>query len=196
VRFLLLLLLFSAPSERTGVFHLDAVPKDQIGLRTLLKRIKGVTGVGIDPDKGELVLRLVGVKDEAVSRVLAKQGLSARPLPDRANAGGPDTLVLTPVGAAVGPLQELRVPGKYTVFDAFADWCAPCEIVDDALRKILDERTDVAVRRLNVVSFDSPLGVELDLDALPHVVVFSPLGERTEIDGADIAAIRECLKAP
>ena len=82
-----------------------------------------------------------------------------------------DVQVLTEKGEAVGPLERLRVKGKYTIFDVYADWCGPCNIVNRRLREIARERSDVAVRKLNVVDFSSPLGKELgpDFDSLPYL---------------------------
>jgi hypothetical protein len=194
VRLALLLLALVGGGDRTVVYSVP-IPKDQVALRTALGRVKGVTGVGLDAVKGELTARLAGAGDKGLLEALRGQGLKPVALPAR-TVGGPDTLLLTPDGSAVGSLEALRVPGKYTVFDVFAEWCLPCTIVDKALTRLLGERSDVAVRRLNIVSFDSPLAVELDLDALPHMVVFSPNGRRTEIDGADLEALADSLKAP
>jgi thiol-disulfide isomerase/thioredoxin len=111
---------------------------------------------------------------------------------------GADVAVLSKDGSAVGPLKKLQVPGKYTVFDVYADWCGPCRLVDARLREILATRRDVAVRKLNVVDFDTPLAREMGarLEALPHVVVFTPKGKRTDITGIDFAKLDKALKAP
>jgi thiol-disulfide isomerase/thioredoxin len=108
---------------------------------------------------------------------------------------GSDVAVLSPDGSAVGPLHKLRVPGKYTVFDFYADWCAPCRFVDARLREILAVRRDVAVRKLNVVDFETPLARELGprFEALPYVVVFTPRGKRVDIVGADFARLDKAL---
>jgi thiol-disulfide isomerase/thioredoxin len=193
--FLVLPVALVGGSSLTEVFSLS-IPKDQIALRQALSKVKGVTGVGIDLEKRELTLRLEGVDEKAALHELKKRGLAPKKLFERSSKGGPDTLLLTPDGSAVGSLDTLRVRGKYTVFDVFADWCGPCTIVDVELTKILDERNDVAVRRLNLVSFESPLAEELQLEALPHMVVFSPSGQRTEIEGADLEELRDSLKAP
>jgi thiol-disulfide isomerase/thioredoxin len=109
----------------------------------------------------------------------------------------PGFVTLSREGETVGPLEKHRVEGKYTVFDIFADWCAPCRLIDARLREITAERKDVAVRKLNVVSFESPLARELgpDFETLPFVVVFSPDGKRTDILGADLAKLDRTLGA-
>lgn len=111
---------------------------------------------------------------------------------------GADVRVLTHDGKAVGPLAKLRVPGKYTVFDLYADWCAPCKLVDAELKKIVAKRKNVAVRKLNVVDFDSPLAAEMGptFDSLPWLVVFSPTGRRQDVIGMDLAELADALKQP
>jgi thiol-disulfide isomerase/thioredoxin len=94
----------------------------------------------------------------------------------------------------VGPLDKLRVADKFTVFDVYADWCGPCRDVDKKLREIVSRRPDVAVRKLNVVDFDSPLARDLGIELLPHVIVYTPMGKKTEIHGAELDKIDKALK--
>lgn len=133
-----------------------------------------------------LVLALSAAFLEPAASEAGKQGYPA----------GADVATLTSDGSAVGPLEKRRVAGKYTVFDVYADWCAPCQIVDGRLREILKRRKDVAVRKLNVVDFESPLAQELgpEFEALPYLVVFDPHGRRTDIFGADFEALEEALR--
>jgi thiol-disulfide isomerase/thioredoxin len=119
-------------------------------------------------------------------------------LPPAAYPAGADVATLSRDGAAVGPLDKLRIPAKYTVFDVYADWCGPCRQVDERLRQIVEGRADVAVRKLNVVDFDTPLARELGsrFEALPYVVVFSPAGKRTDIMGIDFPKLDRALGMP
>jgi thiol-disulfide isomerase/thioredoxin len=79
----------------------------------------------------------------------------------------------------------------------YADWCGPCRQVDERLREIVGKRADVAVRKLNVVDFESPLGKELGsrLEALPYLVVFTPAGKRIDVAGADMDKLDKALAA-
>jgi hypothetical protein len=70
--------------------------------------------------------------------------------------------------------------------------------VDARLREIITQRADVAVRRLNVVDFDTPLASELgpDFQALPYLIVFTPSGKRVDIHGADFGRLDKALARP
>lgn len=164
-----------------------------------IKKIKDVKKWFFDSTKYEFTITLAdNVSNEAVVAAFERQGCyratlgagqgakpgtyKAEPYPE-----GADVAVVTATGEEVGPLEKLRVHGKYTVLDFYADWCGPCRGVDKQLRGILSERTDVAVRKLNIVDFESPLARELGskLKALPYVVVFDPAGKRSEITGGN-----------
>jgi len=140
---------------------------------------------------------------------LASEGAAPSPAPAAVPAAAPaanpadgwpegtDVKVLSKDGSAVGPLDKLRVPGKYTVFDVYADWCGPCQLVDQHLHSLAAARKDLAIRKLNVVEFESPLGRELGarFDALPYVVIFTPDGRRKTIKGADLDKLDDVLTA-
>src|SRR5262249_31642707 len=147
------------------------------------------------------------VSDEAVTAAVARAGKGFHA---SAGAGqgayvpfanyppGADVVVLTRSGAAVGPLEKLRVAGKYTVFDLYADWCGPGRVVDAGLRDVVAQREDVAVRKLEIWDFASPLAREQGarMRALPYVVVFSPQGKRTDITGDDAKRLAAALGTP
>jgi copper chaperone CopZ len=197
-----------ARADRVQVFSIHAADcahcADKID--RALARLKGVKATEFDTRKVELTVRLGdGVADEAVIAAIASAGLTAVAGAGKgaylANDGyppGADVQLLSPDGRAVGSLERQRVPGKHTVFDVYAEWCGPCRLVEARLRELLAERSDIAVRRLNVVDFESPLAGELgpDFEALPYLVVFSPSGKRTDINGADFARLDRALTKP
>lgn len=108
---------------------------------------------------------------------------------------GADMKVVSAKGEAVGDLEKLRVEGKYTVLDFYADWCGPCRLVDNQLREFVSKRDDIAVRKLNIVGFESALAKELGrkLKALPYVIVYDPSGKRTELTGNKPEKLAEAL---
>jgi thiol-disulfide isomerase/thioredoxin len=170
-----------------------------------LDKTKGVAKATFDKQKVELTVKLEdGVPDDVVTTAVERAGFKALVgpgqgayLPHPEYPAGADVAWLSRDGSAVGPLPKLRAPGKYTVFDVYADWCGPCRAVDERLREIVAARADVAVRKLNVVEFESPLGKELGsrLEALPYVIVFTPSGKRIDIAGADMEKLDKALAA-
>ena len=204
-------LLLAAPAlaDRTQVFSLVGADCGDCGAeaQAVLKKLKGVKKTSWDRDKVELTAVLAdGVKDEQLVAAIAAAKhefhLEVGPgkgayLPPAKWPEGADVQIVTKDGSAVGPLEKLRVPGKTTVFDFYADWCGPCRVVDGRLRQLVGTRDDVAVRKLNVVRFDTPLAKELGarLKALPYVIVYSPDGRRTEIVGDAPAKLAAALGA-
>jgi copper chaperone CopZ len=198
----------SARADRTQVFSIQGADCGKCGdrIKDELKTVPGVKKAEFDIHKVELTVKLAdGVADEVVIAALERAGLKALPGPGRGSYVPPaayppdaDLATLTHDGSAVGALDRLRVNAKYTVFDVYADWCAPCREVDERLRQLSAERSDLAVRKLNVVDFDTPLARELGprFEALPYVIVFSPSGKRTDIQGLDLVKLERALARP
>jgi len=174
-------------------------------IKAQLRKLKGVKKAEFDIQKVEIRVAMDDrVTDDAVLAAIARSGPDFKGLvgpgkgayiPFGKYPKGSDAVVLTETGSAVGPLEKLRVPGKYTVFDLYADWCGPCRVVDAKLRELVEHRQDIAVRKLNVVDFKSPLAREQGskLKALPYLVIFSPDGKRRDLVGADTKALAAAL---
>jgi copper chaperone CopZ/thiol-disulfide isomerase/thioredoxin len=202
-----LLVLAAAPSwaERVQVFSVQGADCASCAdrIKDELKKTKGVGRIEFDKQKVELTVKLEdGIGDETVVSAVERAGFKATVgpgqgayLPHPDYPAGADVLWLTKDGSAVGPLSKRRAAAKYTVFDVYADWCGPCRTVDERLRDIVGQRADVAVRKLNLVDFESPLGKELGsrLEALPYLVVFTPSGKRIDIAGVDMAKLDKAL---
>ena len=104
--------------------------------------------------------------------------------------------------ATAGTAADLRpVPGRITVFDLWADWCAPCRDLDGKLEALARAHPDrIAVRKLDVVDSDSAAWQRHLLPGsfdLPHVKVFGADGvlmfERTAPPAELLRAIEALL---
>lgn len=107
---------------------------------------------------------------------------------------GADLLEISKQGEDVPALEAHAVAGKVTVFDFYAVWCAPCRKIDAHLFALLGECDDLAVRKLNVVSWETPLAAHYmkDVPNLPYVVVHDKQGRRVRaISGLDLGALDE-----
>ena len=198
----------AARAERVQVYSIQGMDCAECAdpVKSELAKIPGIQKTDFDVQKAELTVKLAeDVDDDAVLEVIRTAGFEGfvgpgkgAYLPHESYPAGADVIVLTEKGAAVGDLRKLRASGKYTVFDVYADWCGPCRKVDSRLRELVTERTDVAVRKLDVVSFQSPLARELGrkLSALPYVIVIAPNGKRTDIVGLDLQKLGAALGAP
>jgi thiol-disulfide isomerase/thioredoxin len=207
VTLFLLVAAVPAGADRLQVFSIQGADCATCAekIKDELEKTKGVAKASFDKQKVELTVKLDdGVADDVVTSAVERAGFKALVgpgqgayLPHPEYPAGADVAWLSRDGSAVGPLPKLRSPGKYTVFDVYADWCGPCRTVDERLREIVAARGDVAVRKLNVVEFESPLGKELGsrLEALPYVIVFTPSGKRIDIAGADMEKLDKALAA-
>jgi thiol-disulfide isomerase/thioredoxin len=93
---------------------------------------------------------------------------------------GADILHVSRMGEDVPDLSAHLAPGKVTVFDFFAHWCMPCKELDYLLHELLRERADLAVRKINVMSWESAVARRYlgRVDALPFAIVFGKDGRK------------------
>lgn len=212
---LLALLLAAAPAHGRApraplphVFSVQGLDGGDRGdqLAAWLETQPGVKRARFDLYSSELTLlldarttdaRIVAAIEQALPGVHAWPGAGhGRYLPPLDHPAGADVEVLTRDGSAVGPLERLRVPNRTTIFDVYADWCIACRPMDANVREFVRTHRGVAVRKLNLARWDSPLARELGpaLTALPHVIVFTPDGRRHEFDGATWDEIARAMR--
>lgn len=120
--------------------------------------------------------------------------LSFEPLPKLRD--GADLALLSRAGEDVPELASHAAAGKVTVFDFYADWCAPCRRIDAHMYGLLNERDDLALRKLNVVSWDSALAKShlRKVSQLPYLLVFDRSGkEVAAISGFDLDALNAAI---
>jgi len=100
-------------------------------------------------------------------------------LPPPRPPDGADFSRLVEAGQDVPALDAVAVRGKVTIFDFYADWCGPCRRVDEHIFELLKTRGDIAYRKLNIVSWDTPLAKHYmaKVPNLPFVVVYGKDGK-------------------
>ena len=109
-----------------------------------------------------------------------------------------DVVELVRDGSDVPALEPHRVPNKITVFDFHAAWCPPCRTLDEHLYPILANRSDIAVRKINVGSWDTPVAERWlqEVVELPYLIIYDKQGKRVAtIAGAQLEQLDRVLAA-
>jgi thiol-disulfide isomerase/thioredoxin len=109
---------------------------------------------------------------------------------------GADYRKIADAGEDVPSLEAHLAAGKVTVFDFYADWCAPCRTVDAHVVGLMKDRADLAFRRMNIGGWDTPLAKRYmkNVSSLPYVVVYDKSGKRVgEIVGLDLKKLEETI---
>ncbi len=107
-----------------------------------------------------------------------------------------DIVEIAHEGETLPELESHRVPGKVTIFDFYAAWCPPCRKVDEHLYPILAQRSDIAIRKVNVSSWDTPIAERWlgDVAELPYLVIYAKNGRRIRaIAGAQLEEIDRAI---
>jgi len=179
-----------------------------------LAALPALHGVVADPAQGSVCFvyegdwQQVGPQVEAALAPLEMKagapdpaGRCAAAVDPWAAAAGLDFAVVSR-GEAVS-LKQAAVPGKVTILDFGAQWCAPCHVMAAGLSAALATRPQLAVRAVllpgdnAVESFASPVSKQhlTYAPGLPFVVVMNPKG-RVVYQGSELTeALAAAAKA-
>jgi thiol-disulfide isomerase/thioredoxin len=157
---------------------------------TALKQ-PGVQSAQFDMGHSELRLQVAsGTSPQPIVEAIQSKSIDGRPITALVGAGqgryAPfetpdpkwDVKVLTNDGSDVPNLAAQLSPGKATLIDFSADWCGPCHELDQRIQGMLGKDDRLAYRRINIVTWDSPVARHYLTDAkeLPYVIVYSGKG--------------------
>lgn len=86
-------------------------------------------------------------------------------------------------------------PDKYTVFEFYSDRCLACIGVEPDIRRLVSERPDVAIRKINLGMPPSAVAGQYGIEVTPTFIVFDPSGkELLRCAGTDISNLRSKLE--
>ena len=84
--------------------------------------------------------------------------------------------------------------GKITIVDFYADWCGPCRLVSPALERLAQTDVEIALRKIDIVNWDSPVATQYHVNVLPQVDVYNRKGALTcTVRGVDPESIQHCV---
>ncbi len=153
-----------------------------------LLKISGVREAKVDFDTKQATVKSdTAVTEAAIREALGRLGFEARfaddtpvepPLSDEERAQ------LDIKAASHGEAfktPEFLAPGKYTIFDFFAEWCGPCHLLTPKLERLVQKRRNIALRKVDIVSWKSDAAKQATKDfkmpGLPYVRVYGPDGK-------------------
>lgn len=92
-------------------------------------------------------------------------------------------------------LRGLQVDRRHLVVHFWADWCAPCGLVDDVLDQLRQAwEPRVCFARVEAESVPDA-AMQCDVQAVPLVVLYQDGKERQRVQGADARAIVQAVEA-
>jgi thiol-disulfide isomerase/thioredoxin len=182
-------------SASTAVISLQGIDCEDCGTNVIEALGKqGIYATSFDRVKAELTVQYdatqISVADMlAVVTKLGYTGIEGAGhgayIPKVEFDPGSDVVEIAKAGEVV-ELEPHLAPGKVTVFDFYAIWCEPCREVDEHMKTVLAEHDDVALRKLDIVDWDSEAAKHhmKTATSLPYVIVYGPDGKKVaEISG-------------
>ena len=93
-------------------------------------------------------------------------------------------------------IQKHCVPGKITIVDFYADWCGPCRKAAPILEDRVNRDDDLVLRKVNIVSWASPVSKQYGLHGIPYIQVYDRRGNKIgEMTGFNKAVFESYLES-
>ncbi len=166
----------------------------------VLKKIRGVQTVTIDFASQHAVVTGREITREQIEEALGTFGFEARfsgdtivqSLSEEEKAG------LDIATASHGEAFELAdhlTAGKITIFDYYADWCGPCHLLTPKLERLLLKYDGLALRTVDISSWESEAAKQANLPGLPFVRIYGPQGKLLgSVQGNQIQKVEEVIQ--
>ena len=69
-------------------------------------------------------------------------------------------------------LQESLRDGRWTIIAFGADWCGACQALEPSLLALIQEKQTVALRQIDIASWDSPVAIQHGISTLPQLRLY------------------------
>jgi copper chaperone CopZ len=153
-----------------------------------LKKVEGVSSVKVDTKANTATVAVPPAFDrERLRTAVSQAGFVAvfagekpreiEPLP--ANIVKTLDIVSFTTGKRVD-ISKITAPGKITVVDFYADWCGPCKVLEARLQHLMQGRSALALRRIDIGKWDNDAAkqaTEMRAAALPYIRVYDARGK-------------------
>jgi thioredoxin len=84
--------------------------------------------------------------------------------------------------------------GKITLVEFYADWCGPCKMISPALENMARTDRDIALCKIDIVNWTSPVTRQYNIRSIPCVVVFDRKGQMVGVmRGVDPDALNQYI---
>lgn len=169
-----------------------------------LNNIKGVDSAHVDFDSKKAIVYASGdVNEEKVKTTISDMNFQAlfgeerllKPLTEKERKR---LDIKTIKGGKNINFSKHLSEDKLTIFDFYADWCGPCKVYSPKLENLLLTNKDIALRKVDLVNWDSNLARQLTKDyqlpSLPFTLIFNDKGELVgKVEGNNIGAVEAIL---
>lgn len=70
-------------------------------------------------------------------------------------------------------------PGRFVMFDFYADWCGPCRQLTPRLESLARKHPDkVALKKIDIVKWGTPVARQFGINSIPYVQLYDESGKK------------------